>query len=422
MLSGILLLSHHHRPAAILNWIGCLLISSSLFSAPAFQPKIYWRVGFNYILTIIAAVLVPTKAGDLMGLGICQLFFSIVSSLLLFLFPLPSACVLNGPFRIIGTTSFVIPLKVEGIHLDDPYHKFDFYNSSLAVQCWFPISYDNIFDYICMSIFEQRALLWTSGNHEEQYFESVELLGQIAKNFKIPNLVLQHHSLSRMNSIWQDNFLRLAVGGNSNKLPIAIYSHGMYGWRQISSSTVENLASSGFIVFAVDHAPDCMLARPLKNREEYSPFNYFPPNGASDNEERYFYGCGVNRRVNHIQQLLDFILCGPLTVQYPELYGHLDEKNICLWGHSFGANTVTSVCCIDERPSKVVALDAWMYPMPNHIRCQGILQATMLSLSAQHWPFAKVSIYYSLCVFTTEINTLLYHSVSSPFSSRLHRQ
>lgn len=388
ILSGVLLLVRQNAIAVPINWIGCLLIGSVWLSAPASDPKIFWRVGFNYIMTMVAAVLIPVRYGDMVGLAICQLVLSIFTSIILFLFPSPSACPIAGPCHLIGTTSFTLDLKTVGLHEEGVDQKLDFYNNTLSVQCWFPIEYENASSDFYWRLFGSRALLWTSGKQSEQYYESVELLKQIAINFKIPNLVLRHHSLSRMNSIWQYDLSKIRKG--NNKMPIAIYSHGMYGWRQIASSTCENLASYGFLVFACDHTPDCMLTRPIGQRNQFKPFDYFPPKGCSEFEERYFYGCGVNRRVNNLQQLLDFITSGSLEKRYPTLVNRLDFEKICVWGHSFGANTVTSLSCVDYRPSKVIALDAWMYPMPNHIRQRGIQNAALLSLSAHQWPYAKV--------------------------------
>ncbi len=48
----------------------------------------------------------------------------------------------------------------------------------------------------------------------------------------------------------------------------------MYGWRQCHHSACELLASHGFIVLAVDHAPDCMVARPVGQGKESVPFNH----------------------------------------------------------------------------------------------------------------------------------------------------
>ena len=200
-----------------------------------------------------------------------------------------------------------------------------------------------------------------------------------------------------MNSLYQADFTHLStihedVKENSGiKMPIAIYSHCLYGWRQFSTSTCENLACYGFFVIACDHSPDATISRPIAQRDCFRPFDYFGPKPCTDDEERHFYRGGVNRRVNDIQQLLDYITSSALQKQYPQLTDRLNVERICMWGHSYGGTTVTSLSSIDPRPSKVIALDAWMFPMPDHMRQTGIQHASLLSLNTQYWPLAKVS-------------------------------
>ncbi len=177
--------------AAIFNWFACFLIASLLFYAPNFHPSMFWRVGCNYILTIIAAILIPlgliptTSHSSQIALGISQIILSIITSLILFLFPLPSASPLSGPYTFIGTLSFTIKLDISDTESrdQDP-------NDLLPLQCWFPIKPTTILQYFYWKFIASKALLWTSGNSSEQYYESIELLKQIAIRFEIPLFAL----------------------------------------------------------------------------------------------------------------------------------------------------------------------------------------------------------------------------------------
>lgn len=210
---------------------------------------------------------------------------------------------------------------------------------------------------------------------------------------------------------------------NMPLFPIAVYSHGNYGWRQIATSTFEALASQGFVVFSMDHAPSCLSARPLSNQVlpskpphvlsnpyGYTDFDYLLPKDITPGTlgERDFFAGGIDRRVREIQCLLDY-LCTPHdgngglldgyssedSMDYKEqdylantwdnvsnagsaLGGddapdkpaktlgralfHVDVEKICLFGHSFGAGTSIATACRDPRIRAVCALDSWMYP------------------------------------------------------------
>jgi pimeloyl-ACP methyl ester carboxylesterase len=79
------------------------------------------------------------------------------------------------------------------------------------------------------------------------------------------------------------------------------------------------------------------------------------------------------------------------------LANRLDLSHLNLWGHSFGGATVTSYCCKhpesdqNKEEVKAIALDGWMYPIPDHIQSRGIQSASLLNLTSELWPFGKVS-------------------------------
>eukprot|EP01034_Spumella_vulgaris_P025471 gene25471-31937_t len=303
-----------------------------------------------------------------------------------FLFPVPAARSLPGRFKLIGTTSFDIPLV-----------DLEAQNSSISQRS--PVSSDrkpvsvgdgpeNIFTAFYQTHLRGRALLWTSGNPRTEYQESDELLKQVAINYKLPDLILHHLSLSQTNSIFQRDFSGMSHSRNSG-FPVAIYSHGMYGWRQCHHSACEALASHGFLVFAVDHAPDCMLSRPAGDLRGSVKFDYTIDETFGTKRERDFYTQGFDRRSNDIVALLDFILSPALGRRFPDVANKIDFDRVNLWGHSFGGGTVSTVCCRDDRVNNAVVLDGWLYPMPDADRQSGFKSASLLNISSDLWPYAK---------------------------------
>lgn len=439
-----LIFAESYFVAAIVSWIQtAITIPLALFRSPAIKLNIHWRVLFLYLMNVVSTILLAIKyaesgtviRGGLIALACLKIITSIVSALFLFLFPLPGNLALVGPYPFIGTTSF--NLTLDPTYRDQPEYKndvFDKYNTILPLQCWFPLKPSgnpmfHLFDWF----FGRKTMLWTSGHPTQEYEESVLLLNNVAKNYGLPVAITRHLSLARTKSTWQEDLSHIATPENSStsstssvsqlqvtkKMPIAIYVHGMYGWRQLHTSLAERLASAGFLVLAGDHAPDCMVSRPIKQtntnskepQEESQPFDFHVPDGTDASAERAFYTSGFCRRLRDIKELVDEITSGRLEARYPQLQGKLDYNHICLWGHSFGGGTVTAFACRDNRPVRIAALDGWLYPIPDRIRRRGLgAQTQALNISCTLWKFAKVKIFIFIfaCCFLSCCFNLFY--------------
>lgn len=245
------------------------------------------------------------------------LFSCAVTAVLLWLFPVPKISPLPGNFRV-GSFSFL--LTNEG-------------SSDIPVQCWFPLN---------SNVSGKRSLIWTSGSVNDALEELILLLDRLADYSKIPKLLSRHLILGETNAFCQDDFRNLA---KLKQYKIAIYSHGMYGWRQVHSSCCEKLASCGFLVFSCDHSPDAMISRPPGKINESIPFDFHLPKNYDIVQERKFYGKGLTRRVNDIRTLVDFLLGESVGSKFPQLSKKIDRQNINCWGHSYGGATMTAYCC-----------------------------------------------------------------------------
>jgi len=287
------------------------------------------------------------------------LLFGFTTYILIYIFPVSYKSELFGPYNYIGTTTFNFP---------DPCSK-----GEISAQCWYPLV-DNQGN-------NNRAILWTSGCPEVQEAECFALLEQIAHLNKIPSLLLNHLVLTRTNSIY---FKDIMLSSFKN-LPIAIYSHGLYGWRQGHHSACERLASEGFVVFSIDHAPDSTLARTFKSPNNNTKFNFLPPKGCSIHEDRDFHSSGVERRHSQLLALINHIKNDSYLVS------SLDVNKIFLWGHSYGGCTMASIACKEKFASGLAILDGWFYPLSNNNRSLGLKTPTMI-LSSKDWPTGKYQI------------------------------
>jgi hypothetical protein len=171
----------------------------------------------------------------------------------------------------------------------------------------------------------------------------------------------------------------------------------------VHHSACEQLASNGFVVFATDHAPDCMTSRPFQDLANSQYYNdAVPPELVNDADHPYrdrihFIG-GMDRRALDVMSLIDFIVSadvpkvsgGNLRALYPKLFSNLKTQSIHLFGHSFGGGTCGTVCCRDVRISSAVLLDSWMYPVPDEDRKRGSQNAKLFFISSEIWSYGKV--------------------------------
>lgn len=269
----------------------------------------FWRV---YLLTIYAiistlSIFILSMNSTMVYIVLNIGFFVVIFTLLIIYFlPIPPPANLHGNYEFVGTTCF----NIKG-------------NREMTIQVWFPTNSTVVKK-------STKSLLWTSGYPTEEYVELYKLLESLGKLNKFPKLAAQHLLLARTNTSWIEDIV-LPKHLEHEKIPIVIMSHGLYGWRQVSHSTCEMLASQGFIVFATDHTPDATISRPYRKVDESEMFNHFEEDGLSGKPFRDFYHNGMNRRANDIIEIMDYI-CG----KFSEIH-QVDTSNIFLFGHSYGA-------------------------------------------------------------------------------------
>lgn len=391
--AAVALLADAKEPVRICTWLALLQVAwSVVVSAPALRLDIHWRSLFLYALIITLSVIciveVATGRDEVysaafrIGYGVTMILACLLTAGIYYYLPTPARSLLTGIYKCVGTTSFNVPDSGD-------------IAGAITIQCWFPVTKAQ----------SSPALLWTSGHPSHQLKESLDMLDTLAGNNKLPAFAVKHLALMRTNSHWQSDFQALAAPVGSQLYPIAIYSHGLYGWRQIHHSACESLASAGFIVFACDHTPDSMCSRPLCGPASKFAFPT-PPELEPDVERKFFQG-GMERRIAQLTKIVTHLQSEPFLKEHAQLAGKLDFQNIHMWGHSYGGGTISALCC-RELPFQIrsaVMLDGWIYPVPDADRKVGFRNAALLNLSAELWPFGKVS----------RVILLLFSTLSGPW-------
>lgn len=170
----------------------------------------------------------------------------------------------------------------------------------------------------------------------------------------LPGILLQH--LRYINLSASEN---VPVLPGDARFPVLIFSHGMVGLRLQNSSTLQDLASWGYIVIAVDHT-------------DAAAVTVFP-----DGEARFYnlehYGIPAGREVEKAlvdervfpvwveDQRFIYDTIEAWAASDPLLAGRINLDQIGSFGHSFGGATALEICRIEARCLAAVNLDGGLY-------------------------------------------------------------
>lgn len=121
--AAVLSIVKQNDSAGYISWFSTIMTFLAVFRAPSFNLKLHWRSVFLYtgnitlsILLILFTLKQSDKAHDLITNSALPITSYILLALCIFtapihfLFPVPAARSLPGKFKLIGTTSFDIPL------------------------------------------------------------------------------------------------------------------------------------------------------------------------------------------------------------------------------------------------------------------------------------------------------------------------
>lgn len=181
------------------------------------------------------------------------------------------------------------------------------------------------------------------------------MINGLAESFGLPALALQH---LRYFTVIASEAMPLAA--DETLLPVLVFSHALVGLRMQNSSALQELASWGYVVVALDHT-------------DASAVTVFP-----DGEARYFdmgrfdityindaqYAREVNDKLFPVwvdDQRFVYDTLEIWMTDDPLLRGRLDLTRIGSLGHSFGGAAALEVCRIDMRCRAAVNLDGGLY-------------------------------------------------------------
>jgi predicted dienelactone hydrolase len=146
---------------------------------------------------------------------------------------------------------------------------------------------------------------------------------------------------------------------DSPPFPVLVFSHGLVGLRLQNSSTLQELASWGYIVVALDHTDAAgVTVFPDGEARFYNLERFGIPSSVEPSKTL------VNQRVFPVwvaDQRFVYDTLETWAVHDPLLAGKLDLTRIGSFGHSFGGATALEVCRVDARCRAAVNMDGGLY-------------------------------------------------------------
>lgn len=200
-----------------------------------------------------------------------------------------------------------------------------------------------------------------------------ELSTGLGKLAGVPGLPFQHLRYFELSASE-----RVPILEQDSPFPVLVFSHGLVGLRLQNSSTVQELASQGYIVVAIDHT-DAAAVTVFPDHETrfYDLGRYSTPANVEPTKDfvntRVFPAWVADQRFVY-NALEDWAASDPL------LGGKLDLTRIGSFGHSFGGATALEVCRVDSRCRAAVNMDGGLY---GDIRTQPAVRPLLLMTSAE---------------------------------------
>lgn len=267
------------------------------------------------------------------GFGALALPFAAFLPLAFPVFNLPHP---HGPYEIGTLTYDWVDAARPEIFTADPANRRE-----LMVQVWYPVQ---------GSKSAKRA----------RYVNDGLALAPLAGLLHLPRFVFQH-----LKYVMTDAVPAAPAAPGAANYPVLVLSHGRGGFRQESTSQVEEMVSHGYIVAAIDHTyaaagvdfPDgrgvSLDPRMLDRKSEDS----FIPFLAQD----------VSFTLNQLAEINRSDPRGILT-------GRLDLQRTGMFGLSLGGEITADACRFDPRLKACLIMDVWM---PADVVQAGLRQPTM---------------------------------------------
>lgn len=216
------------------------------------------------------------------------------------------------------------------------------------------------------------------------WIESAEqMLPVMARSGGLPSFMLNHLRYTKSHAFWQ-----APVEETSEAYPVVFFEHGLWGHRAQNTFLVEDLASQGYVVFAVEH-PYGALQTVF---EDGTVALYHE--GVLPDESDADYDAATKRLAGQWAQDISFVLNNLSITANQDLRSlvqNADLSRVGVVGHSTGGASTLTFCEQDDRCAAAVLLDPWLQPTSLAASENGTSQALLTLFSDLELNYFKES-------------------------------
>ena len=284
-----------------------------------------------------------------------SLFFSAASIAAGVIFPVPNPFPITGPYQVGTREEYLVDPQRAEIYAKDPTSPRE-----LMIQIWYPAAPEKS---------DRRA----------SFMPGIESAAPaIAAKLNLPSFVLNHLKYVRANAFWE-----AAPLFRDEMYPVLIFSHGWEGFKEQNIYQVEELASHGYVVVAINHTygaihtlfPDGRAV--LVNQSAL-------PEGVSDQEYDQASDTLSRQWSEDMDLILDELAVWNKAEDEWFLAGSLDLGKVGVFGHSTGGGAAVRFCLTDVRCQAVLGMDVWAEPAQSVIQ-EVVLRKPALLMNSENW-------------------------------------
>ena len=197
----------------------------------------------------------------------------------------------------------------------------------------------------------------------------------LARFMRLPGFTLQHLELITTNAV-----AAAPVANTARSYPVLVFLEGLGGYRQMNTFQVEELASHGYIVAAIDQPYTASMVVFPDGREAAFDTRMEPPHRQPgyDPDTSAAHSAYADTRMPYLAQDVTFTLDQLTAINesdpYGILTGRLDLHRTGLFGHSLGGIVGSIACQREPRLRACLLEDAYM---PTEVVEAGLTQPTM---------------------------------------------